>query len=566
MRIKTAVSISGILLLAAQPTLAQQADTPQRSTSQLAPQSLLNAGAGGYGAAPLFAPFPTAGALLPPSFQVPDLKPQADAPRPVAVTVSAAGREKFTNNVYRTAGPTKSDFVTTANGTVAADVDSRLIKGGLKYGLGYDKYATYSEMDGFRHNGIGLFDAELIDQRLFLAARASVSEQSVSQREHTGQTGQSTGAGSTSAGNTVRVYTQSIAPRFQQRFGDVALGQISYHHDETRYEDVSKAQSASTSSTAAVKAADLDKSVTDGGRLEVRSGESFSRLLWDYTGDVDHEETKGRTYDQVSNTLGAEYRLSGDFSLLAAVGNDYIHSNSVDLDKYGGVFYTGGVHWTPSPATDLRFGLGHRYDRPNWIILGAHWLGPRTVLRVSSDSGITTDALSFEKALNAVRRDETGNFVNPFSGFEADPATSPFARSNAIYWQRNTDFVLRHDEVRDSFALSVRLAEQRILGGYSGSSTTTLASGSATSRGASLSWRHHLTPAISSMAMISQSDTIVSDTTPGRTTQRKGSAELSYSMNPTLLGSLGYSVATTSPTPAGSIREDVIAVGIKKTF
>lgn len=566
MRITTAASISGIFLLAAQPGWAQQTDTATPAPSRLAPQSLLGAGAGGYGAAPLFSAFPTTGALLPPSFQVPDLKPQAEAPRPFAVTASAAAREKFSTNVYRTAGSTKSDFITTANGNLGVDVDSRLLKGGAKYGLGYDKYATHTELDGFRHNGIGLFDAELIDQRLFVAARASVSEQSVSQREHTGQTGPSSSAGNTSAGNMVRVYTTSIAPRFQHRFGDIALGQISYHHDETWYEDVSKAQAASTSSTATVKAADLQKSVTDGGRLELRSGDSFSRLIWDYTGDVDHEETKGRTYDQVSNTAGAEYRLTGEFALLAAVGNDYIHSNSVDLDKYGGVFYTGGLHWTPSPKTDLRVGLGHRYDRPHWIVLGAHWLGPRTVMRMSSDAGITTDALSFEKSLNAVRRDETGNFVNPFSGFDADPAASPFTRSNAIYWQRNTDFVLRHDEVRDSFALSVRLAEQRILGGYTGTNTTSPASGSATSRGASLSWRHHLTPNLSGMATISQYDTEVSDTTPGRTTQRKGSLELSYTMNPTLLGSAGYSAAATSPTPTGSIREDVIAIGIKKTF
>lgn len=554
------------MLLAAQPGWTQQADTIAQAPSQLAPQSLLGAGAGGYGAATLFSPFPTTGAVVPLSFQVPDLKPQAEAPRPLAITASIAAREKFSNNVYRTAGATKSDFITTANGSIGADVDSRRLKGGVKYGLGYDKYATHTELDGFRHNGIGLFDSELIDQRLFVAARASVSEQSVSQREPTGQTGPNSSTASTSAGNVVRVYSHSIAPRLQHRLGDLALGQISYHHDETWYEDVSKAQSASNGSASSVKAADLQKSVTDGGRVEVRSGDSFSRLIWDYTGDADHEETKGRTYDQVSNTAGAEYRMTGEVALLAAVGNDYLHSDSVDLDKYGGAFYTVGLHWTPSPKTDLRAGLGHRYDRPHWIVLGAHWLGPRTVLRVSSDAGITTDALSFEKALNAVRRDETGNFVNPFSGFDADTAFSPFTRSNAIYWQRNTDFVLRHDEVRDSFALSVRLAQQRILGGDTGSDTANPAGGSATSRGANLSWRHNLTPKLSGTATISQSETVVSDAMPDKTTQRKGSLELSYTMNPSLLGSLGYSAATTSPTPNGSIREDVIALGIKKTF
>ena len=236
------------------------------------------------------------------------------------------------------------------------------------------------------------------------------------------------------------------------------------------------------------------------------------------------------------------------------------------LSKYSGGFYTGGFHWTPSPITDLRIGIGRRYDRTNWIVLGAHWLGPRTVIRFSSDSGVTTDALSFEKALNAVQRDATGNFVNPFSGLDADPSTTPFSRSSSIYWQRNTDVVVRHDEERDSFALSARVAEQRILGGAATPGSSLAASGQATAMGANLSWRHHLTPVISSLAMVSQYNTLVSNAPLGHTTQRKASLGLNYNMNPTLLGTLGYSASTTSPTPTGSIREDIIVVGIKKTF
>ena len=575
--VSKAVMISGMILLASHPAWAQQAGPQSEATPpplappQLAPQPLFGGGVGGYGAAPMFSPFPKDGALLPPSLDVRGLKPADSAPRPYSLTLGAEGRERFTNNVYGTAAPTKSDFVTSGNASLSTSADSKRIKGGARYELGYDKYASYSELDGIRFNGIGMVDAEVLEDRLFLNVRNSASEQSINQTGLASQNGQTNGiTDRTSANNSVRVYSGSVAPRFQQRFGDVALGQVSYHHDEIRYENTSKAPVAGTATSSALTAANLNESKTDGGRLEVRSGESFSRLIWDYTGDADHEEAKGRTYDQLSHTLGSEYRISSDFGLLSSVGNDYLHSNSVALQKYGGAFYTGGFHWTPSPNTDLRIGVGRRYDRTNWIILAAHWLGPATVLRFSSDSGVTTDALSFERALNAVQRDGTGGFVNPFSGLEANPSATPFTRSNSVYWQRNTDFVIRHDELRDSFALTTRIAEQQIIGGSSSPSATSIGStpnsGTATMMGAQLSWRHLFTPVISSIAAISQFDTIASASALGRTTQRKGSLGFNYDMNPGLLGTLGYSVATTSPTPAGTIREDTIAVGLLKTF
>jgi len=564
--------ISGVILLAAEPALAQQAGPlpdairPPAVAKELAPQPLVNGGGGGYGAAPLFSPFPRDGALQPLSFRVPGLKPADEAPREFDVTFGVEGDEKWSDNVYSTPQPTKADFITSAGASLGANVDTRRVKGGLNYGLTYDKYATYSDLDGFRQNGIGLFDAEVIDQRFFISGRASVSQQSIS------ATGPTTADSRTAAGNTVRVYTESVSPRVQQRFGEWALGQISYHHDETRYENASQGtpQTNSVTTSQSMTAANLNDSRTDGGRVEVRGGEAFSRLLWDYTGDVNRDVSSARTFDQVTHTVGTEYRLSADFGLLAAVGNDYLHSTAIDLSTYGGAFYSGGVHWTPSPDTDLRVGLGRRYDRPDWIMLLAHWLGPTTVVRVSVSSGVTTDSLSFERALNAVQRDVDGGFVDPFSGLTANPSASPFSRSNSIYWQRNSDLVLRHDELRDSVALSARVAEQQVIGTANNLNsqfgTNTTPGSSATVLAAYLTWMHHFTPDVSGLAVISQSDTIVSGGAIGRVTQRKGSLSLNYTLNPTLMGTLGYNIISTAPTPSGNISENMIAAGLRKTF
>jgi len=569
LKVSQTVLISGVTLLVAHPAWAQQAVTPPADTTAptidkvLLPQMPVNGGVGGYGAAPLFSPFPRDGAVQPLSFQVPGLKPADEAPRAFSVKVGVDGEEKMSDNVYLTTKPAKSDFITSAGGSLGADVDTRRVKGGIKYDLAYDKYARYSDLDGFRQDGIGLFDAELLEQRLFIAGRASVSEQSISPAGPSG----ATGAGPrTSASNSVRVYSGSIAPRLQQRFGEWALAQVSYHHDEIRFENASQVTTPTTSST--LTAANLNDSKTDGGRLEMRGGEAFSRLLWDYTGDVDHDVSSARTYDQVSHTLGTEYRLSADFGLLATLGHDYLHSDSVDLNKYGGAFYNSGVHWTPSPATDVRVGIGRRYDKADWIALITYWLGSSTVVRLSEHAGVTTDSLATEQALNAIQRDSSGGFIDPFSGLVANPSSSLFARTNAIFYQRNTDAVIRHDETRDSFALTARIAEQQLLGGSTTLNSPAIAgaanSTSTTVMGAFFSWGHHLTPVLTSMATVSQFDTLAS--TVGRTVQRKGSLALNYDMNPTLLGTLGYSTAATFPATTGSIRENIIAAGLHKTF
>ncbi len=559
--------ISGVILLVGHPVWGQQAaprtDESSSAATDALPPHLPLSGGGGYGASSMFSPFPKDGALLPLSLKMPGQTPAEEAPRPFGVRLGVGGEEQWSDNVLSTSSGKKADFVTSVDPSVDVDVDSRSLKGSLNYDLGYDKYASTSQLDGLRQNGIGIFEAEVIDQRLFLDGRASVSEQSVS------TTGPVTASNRTAASNLARVYTGSIAPRLQQRFDGWALAQISYHHDETHNENASQISSQTTPVTpSTLTAANLNDSRTDGGRLDVRSGEAFTRLLWDYTGDVNRNTSTGSTFDQVSHTVGAEYRLSADFGLLTAVGDDYLHSNYVSLSKYGGAFYDFGFHWTPSPDTDLRVGAGRRYDEADWTVLAIHWFGPKTVVRVSEDSGLTTDALSFERALNAVQRDETGSFVNPFSGLAADPSSSLFARSDAIYWQRNTTLVLRQDDIRDSFALTARISEQKLIGSPNGLVSPAAADGvnsaMTTVLEADFTWTHQMTPVITAVASVSGADIMAK--TVGRSKQLKGGASLNYKMNPTLTGTLGYSMAATLPGSSGGIRENVIAVGLRKTF
>jgi uncharacterized protein (PEP-CTERM system associated) len=564
-----------MVLLIVCPAGAQETAAPVEPAPEAPPALIAVWSSGGYNAATLFSPFPKAAGLMPPSLRSPGLTPAIESHREFGVTLGATVDEQWTDNVFLTPSPKKSDFITSFDPAVSAELDTRLLKAAINYQPGYDKYATYSQLDGFRQNGIGSVDAEIIEQRLFLDGRASVSEQNSS------PTGQVSAAPRTTANNLEQVDTESIAPRFQQRFDDWALAQISYHHDESHSSNASpiSADSSQTFPSSATTTAALGNSQTDGGRVEVRSGQTFSQLLWDYTGDLSRNSADGTIYDQLSHTVGVEYRLNSDFGLLATGGDDVLHSNTQDLSKISGGFYSAGFHWTPSPNTELRLGAGWRYDRPNLTLLAEHHFGPMTVIRLSVNSGVTTDGMSFADALNGVERDETGRFVDPFSGLAANPSALPFARSNAIYWQRISNLVLRHEGGRDSVALTAGVAQQRPLDAATvqtaPTNPETVPIASTTVLQAALMWSHKIDPATAAVATISQSTNLTSDSGVGSSKRVEASIALDHHLNSTLLVSLSYRLGVTlqgttvglgQGLPTGNIRENVIIASLHKTF
>ncbi|MDR3439949.1 TIGR03016 family PEP-CTERM system-associated outer membrane protein [Telmatospirillum sp.] len=524
----------------------------------------------GGGAAQMFSAFPNAGAASPPTLSYPGYTPSVEAQRPFGFRLGLEGDEKWSDNVFSTAQGgrfntssntgKKADFITTVASSVGVDVNSKRLQGALDYNLAYDRYASNTRLDGYRENGLGVFDSELIDKLFFVDARGSVSEQ------NTSSNGAITAGSRTAATNLTRVYTGSVTPRLQQKFGDWAVGQVSYHHDETHNENAS--QISQTTSLSSLSSVPLNDSHTDGGRVEMRNGNYFSRFFWDYSGDYSRNVSSGATYEQTTHNIGTEYRLIDSFGLLAAGGHDHLHNTTTDLSKYGGGYYSGGVHWTPSPDTDVRLGAGRRYDHNNWTALAEHHFSPMTVIRLSEDTGVTNDALSFEQALGAVQRGPNGGFVDPFSGLSANPSSSPFGRSNALYWQRNTNLLLRHDELRDSFALAGRVAEQRLLTNIAATTTSTaLAAGTrSTVTGADLSWSHQFDPATSGIAALSPSVTRSTNNALNGSKRFQGSLALNHSLNETLTGSLGYYYAATISESSGNTRENLVSVGLRKTF
>lgn len=505
-------------------------------------------------------PFPRPAALGAPVLQRPGAVPSAAAvlAPPFLIKLGVAGEVKITDNVRAAPDASKkSDLITSVTPSLGLSYKSGKLDLHLSYELGYDRYVASQELDGVRHNGLGVLDAELIKRILFVDSRFSVSEQNVN------PTGPTAADERTTSANRTRATTFSVTPRLQQRLGRWAIGQASYRHSETRYDKPSDAAAALIGGAPG----DLSDNSADTFRLELRNGEEFSRLFWDYSFATSRQLQSGESLNQKTHDLGVEYRVNEKIGVLAQVGHDDIRGGGVDSAALSGAFYSGGLRWTPSPDVDLRVGWGERNGADNLYVLGEYKFSPMTVLRVSHKTNIVTDSMAAVEALDAVQRDPTGTYIDPFSGAAANPGASPFTRSNAIYRQRVSSAILSHASARETVSVAVSVAKQTVVGGFDlgqaaiqsaarGTANTTVSLG--------VGWTHLLTPTIS-ITFTGSRDAVIDSSAPtGKSQRYRAGVGLSRQINPLLSADVSYRFADWKPEIGPRIRENIIVFGLRK--
>ncbi len=512
-----------------------------------------------------FKPFPTSSVLGAPALQRPDTPPPtAEAPPPpFQLRLGVAAEEKATDNAHAASGGAKSDLITTITPSVGARYKTRALDLDLAYELGFDRYAVNRDLDGVRRTGLGVLDAALIERVLFLASRFSVTEQAIN------PTGPATADGQTTPGNRTRVATFSVTPRFEQRFGSWMVGQLSYRHDEVRYDLSGDSRTSADAVLNGLGSGGVNDSRTDSAKVELRSGEAFSRLLWDYSAQASRQSQGGQILKQDTHDVGVEYRLDDAVGLLGDIGHDSIRGDRIDSAALSGVFYSVGLHWTPSPDTDLRVGVGRRNGDQTLYVLGEHKFSPMTILRVSSKAGITTDAMAAIEALSTVQRDPNGVYVDPFSGRSANPGASLFTRSNAVYRQIVHSAVLSHANARDTLSAILSLAKQTIVGGLTPSRSGLPATGQgtiSTTLSLGLEWTRQISP-LTALTLNASKDDVIASNAPGGKSQRyRAGVSLNYQMNPQLNAYASYRFVDWRPEIGTRARENMLMVGVKKRF
>ena len=515
-------------------------------------------------------PFPVANVSAPLSLSQAAQAPALSAP-PFQANLAATVKESWTDNVGLTSTNQRHDEISniSTDFNLAAKSPSTDLE--LGYNGGYDRYVNDTSLDGFHHNGIATVTSSLLDQRVILSAQGSVSEPNINPNSLVAAGDRA------SPVNRIRVFSYNAGPRIQEPLGDFATIQVSATRSQTVDQQINSVRTAQNTPAATPSIGDTTK---DGAHAEMRNGISSARLLWDLSSDVSRSRLQNGDFDQQSYQLSAEYKFAPEFGLMVGTGYDRFRGIGVSTNT-SGAFYDGGFHWNPSPATDLRLGGGWRDGKPYFFGLLTEQIGAFTVLRVSRDTKVTSDALNtFQSLESAEPNVRGGGFIDPLSGLTAAPASSSFQLSNAVYRLTTNQASLTRGGDRDSVSLSAQVSSQDVLSNPASNLSVLTGAPLAqqnTSASANLQWSHQLSRYMTASLSGGLSAVIASSLPTGKTKRAQASADFAYTLSDTTsivaqyafsdsLVPSGANIVSAFGSTSGRIRDDLVFVALKRKF
>ncbi|WP_165922933.1 TIGR03016 family PEP-CTERM system-associated outer membrane protein [Sulfurirhabdus autotrophica] len=258
------------------------------------------------------------------------------------VTPTFSVLETYSDNVNLSSQNQKSGFTTQiAPGVTVSGKSVGRVKLDVNYSL--QDVISLGEVQRNRlyHQLAGTANAELVDQTLYMDARANIGQQNISAL---GPQGTDTTTGDTS--NITTVSTYSLSPYLLHKFGSVATGQARFTHDQAFYSSGGVADSTSNAVA-----------------LSLNSGQSFNDVFWGLnyknskiTSDNSQSDRESKS---TSGTLG--YNLTPKFRLFTSAGNETNTYATAPGASTGGSFWSAGFGWTPSDRTSLQASYGRRF-------------------------------------------------------------------------------------------------------------------------------------------------------------------------------------------------------------
>lgn len=258
------------------------------------------------------------------------------------VTPTFSVLETYSDNVNLSSQNQKSGFTTQiAPGVTVSGKSVGRVKLDVNYSL--QDVISLGEVQRNRlyHQLAGTANAELVDQTLYMDARANIGQQNIS---YLGPQGTDTTTGDTS--NITTVSTYSLSPYLRHKFGSVATGEARVTHDQVFYSSGGVANSTSNAVA-----------------LNLNSGQSFNDVFWGLnyknskiTSDISQSDRESKS---TSGTLG--YNLTPKFRLFTSAGNETNTYATAPGASTGGSFWSAGFGWTPTDRTSIQASYGRRF-------------------------------------------------------------------------------------------------------------------------------------------------------------------------------------------------------------
>ncbi len=313
--------------------------------------------------------------------------------------------ETYTDNVtFARDDLKKGDFITQINPGLAITGVGRRFNFTGEYMMNNLIYADQSSFTRTRHQLNANATAELIENLLFVDARALMTQQNIT------LTGPQAINNVNVTGNRADVRNFSISPYIRHRFQDFATTELRYTRNVT-----------SSSANA------LRNSQADGFQAGLTSGTAFTAFNWglNYSNQTIHFDGSNRPVELERSIASLGYRITPQFGLTATGG--YERNSFISIrGNPSSPTWTVGFSWMPSERTSIVASAGQRFFGPTYSLMASH----RTRLTVW-DASYTQNITTFNQQAGLGSAGMFGGSLNQLLAAQ-NPSLSPeFIQQNS---------------------------------------------------------------------------------------------------------------------------------------
>jgi len=235
-------------------------------------------------------------------------------------------------------------------------------------------------------------DVELVERLLFVDAKSTISQNAIDPLVVSG----SDNLNNTS--NTTTTTTFQLSPYVKGRLKRFADYEVRY-----TYNDVANSEGQNSGSSSETISVGLD------------SGDDFQKFTWGIHGN--HKTTaaeQGSSRDNAAMNITLGYQVNRKWQVNTTLGKEWNDTSATGEDPNGFTWDIGAT-WTPSPRTDLDFGIGKRYFGSTKRFSFNH-KSKRTIWTASYTHSVTDSHTLLSDQDVLFDTDPFGNPIDPVTG------------------------------------------------------------------------------------------------------------------------------------------------------
>lgn len=250
-------------------------------------------------------------------------------------------REEYTDNVTLTGQNTLQDYITSINTGLSVRGNSARLNSNIDYNLQKQIYDSEDNFSGLNHQLQANNALTVIDQWLYFDTNSTISQQTIDNSNTFGRDNRN------QAGNRTDVIFYEFKPSVRRRFGSWADFEGSY----------SKGTTSTSGGNINSRGSGGDEIIS----LRLSSGRRFSRMPVAVSYNRSEEDfDSGSNNKQERYNAHVSYVLSRKFRFNFEIGSETNSSNFGNNGGGGGLTWSMGATFNPTPRTEMTGNFGER--------------------------------------------------------------------------------------------------------------------------------------------------------------------------------------------------------------